>query len=155
VYESRILRSGVVHIKRVGDIGGIWVKHDDPALLRWMGENGYSTINEIPVAEDLRDGTTCEVCGAEDVEVHHWLPKEWVGATEADRWPVGDLCRPCHAKWHRAAELAAARLTARLLRGKGWWRTAQSIEEAVEIAEEEEDTDRGLPPAYSSTPIIE
>ena len=32
---------------------------------------------------------------------HHWAPVHLFGGDEADRWPTGWLCQPCHTEWHR------------------------------------------------------
>jgi hypothetical protein len=42
---------------------------------------------------------TCEVCGAEGAESHHWAPS-FIFGDEADRWPRSFLCVPCHVRWH-------------------------------------------------------
>ena len=34
------------------------------------------------------------------VELHHYAPKEVFGVEDAERHPVGALCRPCHERWH-------------------------------------------------------
>ena len=41
----------------------------------------------------------CEVCNADEGELHHWAPQYLFG-DEADRWPVAYLCRAFHRKWH-------------------------------------------------------
>lgn len=132
MFARVIRRSGVSHVfpTERGD-SPPWVSHTDPKLLHWMGKRGYSTIEELPVLRDERPATTCERCGARGVETHHWAPKEWFGPEEAERWPTAELCRTCHQVWHWAAERAAAKLTVRILRGKGLHRTADRIEEAL------------------------
>jgi hypothetical protein len=102
-----------------------------------MQEMGYATIEDIPAEKDYRTATTCERCGAKGVETHHWAPKEWFGKKEADRWPTGELCRICHRVWHWQAERAAAQLTVRNLKGKGHYRIAAQIEEAMRDEEED------------------
>ncbi len=58
-------------------------------------------IDAVPVVQDNRDGTRCEVCGSgEGVEYHHWAPFHLFG-DEANMWPGFDLCRYCHQEWHR------------------------------------------------------
>ncbi len=43
---------------------------------------------------------SCEVCGKEGAENHHWAPYALFGG-ESERWPRSYLCQECHAKWHR------------------------------------------------------
>ena len=93
------MRSGEVHVGcDPGRVGGAWVPKTDPELLGWMGEEGHSCIEEIPIERDLIGGT-CERCGAPGVELHHWAPRV-VFVGDADDWPTGDLCPPCHVEWH-------------------------------------------------------
>jgi hypothetical protein len=42
---------------------------------------------------------SCEVCGAQGAEWHHWAPHHLFGS-ESDRWPKSYLCIPCHKRWH-------------------------------------------------------
>jgi hypothetical protein len=42
---------------------------------------------------------TCEVCGSEGAESHHWAPWAIFG-DEANRWPQSYLCPKCHTRWH-------------------------------------------------------
>jgi hypothetical protein len=46
------------------------------------------------------DECQCERCGKMGAELHHWAPSAIFGP-DADRWPVGFLCQPCHAEWHQ------------------------------------------------------
>ena len=43
---------------------------------------------------------SCEVCGTEGAENHHWAPSALFGS-ESERWPQSYLCQPCHARWHQ------------------------------------------------------
>lgn len=55
---------------------------------------------DLPLWEDGTSDAPCERCGSTDgVEVHHWAPRHLFD--DADQWPMSDLCRPCHALWHR------------------------------------------------------
>lgn len=136
-YARRIQRNGASIIRPLSREGAPWVGHKDPALRAWMQSMGYATIEDIPAEEDYRPPTTCERCGARGVETHHWAPKEWFGKEEAERWPMGELCRTCHRVWHWAAERAAAQLTVRILKSKGLHRIAAQIEEAMKEADED------------------
>lgn len=134
-YVRRVGRHGDSYIRPASGASNVWVSHTDPDFVAWLGSQGYSMLDEMPIDEDLRDhGVRCARCGVVGTELHHWAPKEWVGADEADRWPMAELCRPCHRTWHRAAELAAARVTVRILRGKGMHETANRIEDALDGA---------------------
>ena len=93
------MRSGAFHVCSDPKIGaGPFVRSDDPVLLRVMGELGYSSVDEIPVEQDLVDGV-CQRCSGSGTEVHHTSPREVFG-DDADNWPLIDLCRKCHAEWH-------------------------------------------------------
>lgn len=53
------------------------------------------------VSKRIPHGKPCEACGSLDkVEAHHWAPAHLFGI-ESNKWPVGFLCQPCHARWHR------------------------------------------------------
>ncbi len=43
---------------------------------------------------------SCEVCGKEGAENHHWAPYALFGG-ESEKWPRSYLCQECHSKWHR------------------------------------------------------
>ena len=93
------MRSGEVHIGcEPARVGRAWVPKMDPELLRWMGEEGHTCTEEIPMTRDLVGGV-CDRCGDVGVEVHHWAPKAAFGE-DADEWPTGDLCTGCHDEWH-------------------------------------------------------
>jgi len=42
---------------------------------------------------------SCEVCGDAGAELHHYAPQYLFD--DADKWPTGYLCIPCHIKWHK------------------------------------------------------
>lgn len=59
------------------------------------------------VFRDLRNkfDRPCQRCGARDgVEFHHWAPRAIFA--DADDWPLGLLCRPCHQFWHQTMRRA-------------------------------------------------
>jgi glutamate formiminotransferase len=65
-------------------------------------ENGQLQYVKTKTAEYIEKKQIqikCEVCNADEGELHHWAPQHLFGA-EADRWPVSYLCRACHRKWH-------------------------------------------------------
>jgi hypothetical protein len=43
---------------------------------------------------------TCEVCGNDGAQNHHWAPYAFFG-NEADNWPQSFLCIDCHSRWHK------------------------------------------------------
>jgi hypothetical protein len=49
--------------------------------------------------EPTRPRHTCQVCGAEGAENHHWAPS-FIFGEEAERWPQSFLCVSCHTRWH-------------------------------------------------------
>jgi hypothetical protein len=131
MYRRRILANGTSIIRAASRSGPPWISHSDPDFLRWMGQQGYSTIDEIPPEEDYRGPERCERCGERGVDLHHTAPKEWFGAEEAERWPIQHLCPTCHRTWHEAAERAAVKLSIRLAKGKGLYRLAAKMEEGL------------------------
>jgi hypothetical protein len=48
---------------------------------------------------------TCERCGAEGAEAHHWAPRAFFA--DCDDWPMSYLCPSCHTRWHKALAAAA------------------------------------------------
>jgi len=44
------------------------------------------------------DANVCQRCGHYGAELHHWAPSAIFG--DADKWPTGYLCQPCHSRWH-------------------------------------------------------
>lgn len=141
-YGAIIRANGDRHIYASNRSGSMPVSHTDPDLLRWMGENGYSCKEEIPVIRDDRPVTTCERCGARGIEVHHTFPKEWWSESEADQWPMANLCAKtldgtisCHAAWHMFADHAAAKQTVRQLRQRGMQQLADTVERALKPKE--------------------
>ena len=51
---------------------------------RWMNEN--------------QKQIKCEVCDANEGELHHWAPQYLF--EDAEQWPKSYLCRSCHKRWH-------------------------------------------------------
>jgi DNA-directed RNA polymerase subunit M/transcription elongation factor TFIIS len=65
-------------------------------------ENGplkYVKTKTAEYIEKKQIQIKCEVCDANEGELHHWAPQYLFG-DEANRWPVAYLCRTCHRKWH-------------------------------------------------------
>jgi hypothetical protein len=78
--------------------------------IEWSKQNGPLKRVLTSTEKSIREGyisisdythmTPCEVCSTTGTtEVHHWAPRHLFGA-EADKWPMGHLCRKCHQKWH-------------------------------------------------------
>jgi hypothetical protein len=72
-----------------GDCGGlIDARRGDPR----RGEH---------VFRDLRTTAACARCGRlEGTQSHHWAPRAIFG-TDADNWPLANLCIECHHIWHQ------------------------------------------------------
>lgn len=134
MYRKVIMANGEICIHRHGDAPGHWTPKNDPDLLKWMGNHGYSDHWELETKSDRRGPERCEVCSARGVELHHWAPREWF-ADECEKWPTGYLCPPCHRYWHTKADLAAARVTLRVLRSKRLDTIANAVEAALNLAE--------------------
>ena len=65
----------------------------------------YRNLPDIPVIADYRTNAVEPLCGykgckAENIEYHHWAPKELFGSKEADKWPTSPLCPHHHNLWH-------------------------------------------------------
>lgn len=89
--------------------GSLCASREDAA--EWCKTNGYLRRVFTETEKQLRTGVIsiedfghmvpCEVCGAKGTtEVHHWAPHHLFPG-EADKWPTGNLCRPCHMRWHQ------------------------------------------------------
>src|SRR5688500_18906551 len=73
---------------------GVWIAKDDPRIAH-IAPNSIRVISLEQVYR-LCDGP----CGrVTHCELHHWGPRRNFGL-EADNWPMGWLCRPCHEIWH-------------------------------------------------------
>ena len=61
---------------------------------------------EVFTGHDSTDwNPLCERCGAAGTELHHYAPRSLFD--DADDWPTGYLCRPCHTKWHQLTRTGA------------------------------------------------
>jgi len=81
-------------------------------------------IDDIPVIRDhscaqcggdgcnlCQSSNPCERCGGyQRIERHHWAPRHLF--TDADRWPMSNLCRQCHMEWHHVVTPHMNRKTA-------------------------------------------
>ena len=56
------------------------------------------SVDRLTTLSDNRQDH-CDVCGTYGTELHHWAPRHLFGR-EADDWPTGLLCVPCHRRWH-------------------------------------------------------
>lgn len=55
----------------------------------------------------------CQRCGTHtNTQMHHWAPSYLFGWQEANRWPTGWLCQPCHTTWHQTVTPNMNRRTA-------------------------------------------
>jgi hypothetical protein len=57
----------------------------------------------VPLIADLRQHS-CEVCGNFGAQLHHWAPRSIF--EDAEVWPKGYLCQPCHSRWHSVMDKA-------------------------------------------------
>ena len=93
------MSSGEVHVGRdPGRRGYSWISKMDDELLNWMGKEGHSCVEEIPLEYDLTEGV-CQRCGGHGVERHHTSPRDIFD--DPDEWPLIDLCPTHHRAWHR------------------------------------------------------
>lgn len=73
-------------------------------LGQWISKESIPAdiLDNLPVFETYLDHkNTCEVCGKNGVELHHWAPKE-LFPDNFENWPKSNLCPDCHQKWHNA-----------------------------------------------------
>lgn len=54
-------------------------------------------VDTVPI---MGDRHTCEVCGHNGAQNHHWAPWALFGE-EAESWPQSYLCQTCHTRWHQ------------------------------------------------------
>lgn len=59
-----------------------------------------SKPERFAAAAEAARNRRCEVCGEGYAQWHHWAPYHLFGV-EAERWPKGLLCQPCHTRWHQ------------------------------------------------------
>lgn len=71
-------------------------------------DRGAGRTEELPLWVDHRFGAACARCGSlEGTQTHHWAPRALFD--DADEWPMAELCKRCHARWHRTMDQAARR----------------------------------------------
>ena len=105
------MASGEIHVGRDPKRpGGPWIPKKDAELMEWMGEQGHSLIEEIPLERDYTAGN-CARCGCPGVEIHHTAPAEVFD--DSDEWPTIELCVGHHREWHRRMNAWARELTER------------------------------------------
>lgn len=136
LYFRKIMDSGKWHIQKVTDPGGQWTKQTDPEFVRWMGLHGFSTIEEVPGIREGPPLKSCERCGAEGVELHHWARREHFGDVLCEQFAKQDLCPACHRLVERIVDLAASKTTLRRLRRAGRQRLADQLEEGIAAEDE-------------------
>lgn len=84
------------HVAKEKGYPGIWISHADPSL-------PAVPLDQLPIAYADFEFRKCQRCGTlTRCELHHWAPRAhgYFGPDEADAWPMGWLCRPCHERWH-------------------------------------------------------
>lgn len=71
----------------------------------WIDSGRIPSFEAIPIANDYSVNRTCEVCGDNGAELHHWFPQAIARAldiSDHSSWPTSYLCKPCHDLWHTA-----------------------------------------------------
>lgn len=67
----------------------------------WHQAGKIKNLEDIPLLKDMRGDYQCEVCGANEAEEHHWLPRAFTDLVpNHDAWPTSMLCKTCHDVWH-------------------------------------------------------
>lgn len=131
-YVRKIQRNGASIVCPTDNQRPPWIPHRDPALLAWMSEMGYTSVEDIPVVADYRPEERCERCGDQGVETHHTAPREWFGVKLAETYPLVELCRPCHELWHAVARVGAATQWSKQARMRGLTAVAEAMENGLE-----------------------
>lgn len=82
-----------------GDVSTQYVKKQ--IAFEYAIKNGpleYLQTRTAKFMERKQRQIKCEVCDANEGELHHWAPQYLF--KDADSWPMSYLCRACHRKWH-------------------------------------------------------
>ena len=76
-----------------------WLKY--PVVRKYLDFFGKSIV-DIPILENRSDTNPCVICG-EPGECHHLAPQAYKKefGEEWETWPIFNLCRYHHSKWHR------------------------------------------------------
>jgi len=107
---SEELRLGITNITSgatvypiyCADCGEVFAKYVKKIIAQeYEKENGplqYVKTRTAKYIEKKQIQIKCEVCDANEGELHHWAPQYLF--QDADNWPTSYLCRACHRKWH-------------------------------------------------------
>ena len=107
---SEELRLGITNISSgatvypiyCADCGEVFAKYVKKIIAQeYEKENGplqYVKTRTAKYIEKKQIQIKCEVCDANEGELHHWAPQYLF--QDADSWPTSYLCRACHKRWH-------------------------------------------------------
>ena len=75
---------------------------------QWIPHYEFEDIGVYPIVLSLKTGAPCCIVGCTEtsIEDHHFAPKEFFGADEAENWPRGWLCVRHHHLWHNTINKA-------------------------------------------------
>jgi len=82
-----------------GEVSNKYIKKQ--TALQHAIQNGpleYVQTNTAKYFERNQKQIKCEVCDANEGELHHWAPQYLF--QDAEKWPTSYLCRACHNRWH-------------------------------------------------------
>ena len=88
-----------IYCGECGDVSTQYVKKQ--IAFEYAIKNGpleYLQTRTAKFMERKQRQIKCEVCDANEGELHHWAPQYLF--KDADSWPMSYLCRACHRKWH-------------------------------------------------------
>lgn len=89
-----IIANGVTHVK----IFCHWCNSAFPEALPTRVVNNAKRLRIAHIADqNLKECARCNEVTY--TETHHWAPREFF--SDADEWPVSELCKSCHRLWHK------------------------------------------------------
>lgn len=89
-----VIANGVTHVK----IFCHWCNELFPEALPTSTVQNAQRLRLAHIADqNLKECVRCNKVTY--TETHHWAPREFF--SDADEWPVSELCKPCHRLWHK------------------------------------------------------
>ena len=88
-----------IYCNQCGDVSNKYIKKQ--IALEYALTNGplvYVKTRTSEYIEKKQIEIKCEVCDANEGELHHWAPQYLFN--DAEKWPKSYLCRACHRRWH-------------------------------------------------------
>ena len=98
---TNIISGATVYPYYCSECGEVFAKYVKRIIaMEYAKQNGPLEYVQTRTAKHrYNDNIKCEVCGANEGELHHWAPAHLFGV-ECEKWPKSYLCRACHKQWH-------------------------------------------------------